>query len=76
MTLQDQIIDEAENLAHEVNCWLPTEEIVKEISERVRCQLAGNFAKLAEAAFNRIWFAESQIRESIIDVTITVNAGQ
>jgi hypothetical protein len=63
LTLQDQVIDEAEKLAHEVNCWLPTDEIVRDVSQRVRCPLANsNLARLAEAAYNRIWFAESQVR--------------
>ncbi len=69
MTLQDQIIDEAENIAHLHNCYLPAEQIVKEVSELVGISLAGNFAKLAEAAYNRVWFAESQIREAIVGVT-------
>lgn len=65
MTLQDQIIDEAEELAHEENGYLPAAEIADAVSDRIGVKLyeGTNLYRLAQAAYNRIWYAESQIRE-------------
>lgn len=65
MTLHDEIIDEATELArnHELRLHASTSEIVTAVSDRINIQLQPNSigARLAEAAYNRIAFAEEQI---------------
>jgi hypothetical protein len=67
MTLNDQIIDEAEELArNRVLGSYPTREAIADaVSEIVGVKLAHNTtgAYLAEAAHNRVYFAQEQLAE-------------
>jgi hypothetical protein len=71
MTLNDQIIDEAEMLAEITQGYLPADQIADAVSDAVGVKLAPNSIgyRLAEAAYNRIWFAASQVREVGVGIT-------
>jgi hypothetical protein len=73
MTLNDQIIDEAEELARNrvLAPYATRAEIAEIISEIVNVNLAENSvgAYLAEAAHNRILWAHEQMDEAVGVVT-------
>jgi hypothetical protein len=67
MTLNDQIIDEAEMLARDriLGPYPTRAEIANAVSEIVGVKLGHNTtgAYLAEAAHNRVYFAQEQLAE-------------